>query len=245
MRAFAQAVAFLTILPIGSKKSAHLEHSLIYFPFVGLLIGILLAAVNAMFSLMLPSIAVAAIIMVVLIVITGGLHWDGFIDSCDALFVPRDREERLRILKDPHVGAFGLLGGLCAFISYFAFIAALPAELRTPVLILLPVVGRWIMLLAMAFFPYAREAGMGTLFGKRTPGTMIAASSFALAVAYVVMGTNFLVLTLAAVTVTMAVAYLIKRQLGGLTGDIYGALGVFVEILLLSFILFSTSRGAL
>src|SRR5436309_3166057 len=101
------ALAFLTILPIRFRKLPSLEvvaRSRFWYPFVGLLLGLLLASALAGLRMTHLSDGVIAFLVLVLWVgLTGALHLDGLCDTCDGLFGGHTPEERLRIMKDPHV----------------------------------------------------------------------------------------------------------------------------------------------
>ena len=106
----------------------------------------------------------SALLVVFLVVMTRGLHLDGFMDSCDALFGGHTRERRLEIMRDPHVGAFAVAGVVCLLIIKCAAVAGLVQPLRLHMLILFPCLSRWAMLLVMELYPYARSEGLGTAF---------------------------------------------------------------------------------
>src|SRR3989338_4526576 len=102
------AIGCLTILPFGPRgdiRDADLGGSLLWFPLVGLLIGAGLVGVNVLSALVLPPLVVAACVLLSWVAITGALHLDGLGDLADGCSGGRTREERLRIMKDPHVGA--------------------------------------------------------------------------------------------------------------------------------------------
>ncbi|MBU2102175.1 MAG: adenosylcobinamide-GDP ribazoletransferase, partial [Candidatus Omnitrophica bacterium] len=101
MKRFLIALQFLTILPFSIKGKIEKEdfgRSLVYFPIVGLLLGFFLASI-AYISLSLPPMVRSILILVVWMVITGGIHLDGFADTCDGFYGIRPREEILKIMR--------------------------------------------------------------------------------------------------------------------------------------------------
>ena len=242
MKGFRAAVGFLTILPVSPRDQDGLAYARGYFPLVGLCLGLLLAGLDMILSgyLFRPEgtfIAVApnhllesALLVVILVVLTRGLHLDGFMDSCDALFGGYTRERRLEIMRDPHVGAFAVIGVVCLLVVKCAAVAGLHQPVRLHVLILFPCLSRWAMLLAMECYPYARTEGLGVAF-RATSGRLQLFFGFlcALFAGLLAAGLTGLILLLAASLVAWAVGAWARRRLGGLTGDVYGAVNEVVE----------------
>jgi adenosylcobinamide-GDP ribazoletransferase len=103
--AFRNALSFITIIPAGSwNDEVPLGRVIALFPVVGFLIGIFLFLVGVLFPSMSCALALA-----VWVIVTGAFHLDGLADTCDALAFGRDKEERLRIMKDSHIGTFGVV----------------------------------------------------------------------------------------------------------------------------------------
>src|SRR3972149_12177437 len=107
MNSFWTALGFLTILPTPksvSIKQGEFGNSATWFPFVGLLIGTLVALAYFGFHFVLPSLLSSALCVALWVWLTGGLHLDGLADCCDGLLNASTPERRLEIMKDPHVG---------------------------------------------------------------------------------------------------------------------------------------------
>src|SRR5690348_2754278 len=119
-REFVTAVQFLSILPVrGSAQlidkdevTPHIVVGCEYFPLVGLLLASLLWLLVLIFAPLVPQLVLAALLVTGLIILTGGLHLDGLMDSCDGLFGGHTRERKLEIMRDSHVGSFGVLGAI-------------------------------------------------------------------------------------------------------------------------------------
>ena len=263
MKGLRSAIAFLTILPPGQRISAEdLAAARTWFPLVGLLLGSLLAGadllLHAAFPLLsadsappdrrFPPLLAAALLMAALALLTRALHLDGFMDTCDALLGGYERRRRLEILRDPHAGAFAVVGLTSLLLLKVTALAALPQAGRHSVLLLFPCLARWGMLLAMELFPYIRREGLGTaFFGNRGRRPLIGGLCLALAASIGLAGVTGLLLLALASGVSWAVGYWAARALGGLTGDIYGAVNETAEasVLVVAAVLTAASPLAL
>jgi adenosylcobinamide-GDP ribazoletransferase len=231
MNDFLRAVGLLTTLPVRlpADDSAPPGRTMAFYPLVGALIGaglvglawLLGRAGLAEAAPLLP----AALVLAAWAALTGALHLDGWGDCCDALFVPVSRERRLEIMKDPRLGGFGAAGLILLLVVK---LAALEGVLRSPhalpALIALPALARWAAVIAAKAYPSARPGGMGDFFrrglGRRE--LVIATALAGLAVAP--LGWRGPILWAAAGLALLAMAHLARRRLGGLTGDVYGAI---------------------
>lgn len=246
------AIGFLTVLPVGPRaagagpEGAALAGAGAWFPAVGLLLGAILAALDAALrALQAPPLLSAGLLLTALVVLTRALHLDGFMDTCDALFGGFDRERRLAILRDPHAGAFAVAGAVCLLLVKYAALAALPAASRGGVLLLFPCLSRAAMLLVMAAFPYLRRAGLGIAFaGGGGRLRLWAALLGALAAAAALSGPLGVALAAAAGAVGWAVGARAHRLLGGVTGDVYGAVNETAEAAVLVLAVIVTAGAA-
>ena len=242
------ALGFLTILPVAPRDpAAGLARARAWFPAVGLLLGAMLAALDAALrALHLPPLLAAALLLAALAALTRGLHLDGFMDSCDALLGGYDRARRQEILRDPHVGAFAVAGVVCLLLVKFAALAALPEGSRARVLLLFPCLSRAAILLVMEWFPYLRRTGLGTpLLEHRGRFSLWCGLPLALAAAVVLTGLPGLGLVALAGVVAWAAGAWATRLLGGVSGDIYGAVNETVEaaVLVLAVVLTVSDAG--
>ena len=155
---------FLTIVPLPVRHKAKPEdmgQSLGYFPLVGLTLGLVLAGLYWLLRLILPLPLVNALLVVALIVLTGALHLEGFIDTCDGVPYAGSPEDRLRIMSDSRTGSFGVIGGCCLVLLKYVSLATVPGDLRIVALILMPTISRWAMVYAVFGSPPARKTGIG------------------------------------------------------------------------------------
>lgn len=244
---FLIALQFLTAIPIPLHREISPDEvgkSSAYFPLVGLLLGGILFGIDRGLSLILPSAVVNALLIVALVILIGASHLDGFIDTCDGFLAGRTPQRRLEIMSDKRVGAFGIAGACCLFITKYAALSGLPATLRMEALLLMPMLSRWAMVYAIFAFPYARKPpGLGGVFKQGTNWQRFAlATLIAVAVAVILMRWQGLLLMAIFWVIVFGVASLFSSKLGGgLTGDIYGALNEMSEVLVL--ILLSLEAG--
>lgn len=238
MNKFINILQFLTRITI--KKDIPYEKNmgsgLIFFPVVGIIIGGgLLAEYLALDTFVSPkySIIVIPFILVVSeIIITGGLHVDGFGDTFDGLFSYRDKDGILEIMKDPRLGTNGVLSVVFLVLSKIIIIFILiDRDILWPIF-LMPMIGRYVCVVLSYKSHPARENGMGNMFiGKCDIGTLLASSAFTalvVTVASAIFSKSFIQAILDIVIVgvmfilTNVFEYLVSKKIGGLTGDILG-----------------------
>ena len=239
------AIGFLTILPVAPRSGARgLVTARAWFPVVGLLLGVILGAIELALSSgqllsnddhrPFPPLLSASVLTVALVALTRAFHLDGFMDCCDGLLGGFSRTKRLEILKDPHVGAFAVTGVVCLLLLKVSAIMALPLGSRLWVLLIFPCVARWAVLLTMELFPYIREDGIGTPFiGRVGILQRLFPLSMTVVAALVLTGAAGLILMTAAGAVAWGVGAWSSRLLGGVTGDVYGATIEVAEVSIL------------
>ena len=236
MTAFAAAIQFLLLSPAFIRRpftARELGRAVGFYPLAGLLLGALLALADLLLGRILPVGVRSALILTLWIALTGALHFDGFIDSCDGLLGGGTPDQRLAIMRDERAGAYGLAGGTLLLLILFSGLGAVQS-LRWAVLLLAPVIGRWAMALSVVLFPYSRSAGLGRDI-KDNAGLEEAALSTVIALLVVLPLAWRLqsVVPLAALGLAAAIGWLVSQfsisRIGGLTGDIYGAINMIAE----------------
>jgi adenosylcobinamide-GDP ribazoletransferase len=220
------AFQFLTVLPVRRGFSAaQMAQSVVFFPVVGLVIGLVLAAVNFLLSRILPTGVVNVLLVALLAFCHGGLHLDGLADTLDGAAGHRTVERRLEIMRDSRIGGFGAIGLIIILLMQYVFLNHLPADIKWLALIAAPVISRWMMAYAIFAFPYARPEGLGKAFKDGVSRRQfIPATIIMLVITLGLLGAVGLsALAGALILCTLAALYL-KNLLRGLTGDCYGAL---------------------
>jgi adenosylcobinamide-GDP ribazoletransferase len=231
------ALQFLTAIPISAKHSEDkdMARSIVYFPIVGLSIGLIAAlCAKTMMALDINEFAINGLLVVILIIITGGLHLDGLADTFDALVSGKTRDEMLNIMRDPHIGTMGVLALASTLLLKFSFLFCVEAQAKGAVLVLMCVLSRWSMVAAMAAFPYARKEGKARLFFEGTDRVkLILATLFTVAIAAAIFGMRGIVIFAAVAIAAYIFGRIVSRKIGGMTGDTLGAMSELTEIVAL------------
>lgn len=242
MRGLQIAITFITRIPLPNPSDVTEEEftrSQHYYPLVGLLLGGILWGVLSLLLPWYPPLILGALLLILQLVLTGGIHLDGFMDSMDALLSARTPERMLEIMKDSRVGAFGALSAIALLLLKFSlFTELLTLEFQTAPLffVFMPMVARWVFLIGMRFFPYARSNGLGKGFhetSQQTKGIFIGQGILLLLVTFWFLQWAGVIGFLAATGFTVIFTYKTSHLLGGLTGDLYGASIEFSELFFL------------
>jgi len=235
---FLSALRFLTSIPTPWWRGASLKEfagSLPYYPVIGLLIGIILAAVYWLASLLLPVWVSSAIVVTAMVVVTGGMHLDGLIDAVDGVAAShKDPDIGKDVMKKPGIGAFGAVAVFIVLVLKIVLVANIPDDWMVGTLIILPVVSRWTMVYTVFAYPYARPQGAGNELKQATGwSSLMLATVTTLAIAVVIAGWAVLAIVIPVWLFTIMAANYFSRRFNGLTGDTYGAISELSEVLIL------------
>lgn len=226
MTSFFDALEFLTRVRLrGSAPNLDaVARSQMWFPTIGLLIGVALLGIDRAATRALPDVSIDVILVVALALITGALHLDGLADAADGLFGAHDRERRLEIMRDVHAGTYAIVAVVCVLALKWAGLVALPGDVRFEAIVLAPCLARFAMVVSIAAFPYARASGMGASFRTNAwPVAVLFGGTVALAASVALLGVDGLFLVAIAVACAAAIGAYALRAVGGMTGDLYGA----------------------
>ncbi|EAX47814.1 cobalamin 5'-phosphate synthase [Thermosinus carboxydivorans Nor1] len=236
MSDFFIALQFLTRLHIVRQNTWSPEEfgsSVKYFPLVGAVIGSMLAVLDSVVNAYLPAHVWTAMLVVIGLVLTGGLHGDGFMDTFDGLFSGRTPQRMLEIMKDSRVGANGVMAFGALLLLKWSMLLDIDAYSRPIALFIAPVIGRMAMVIGITIFPYARPEGIGKAFaqyaGKRA---LYIATVFTLLL-IIPFGRAAVFSLVAGLVFAVLFGRYVTRIIGGLTGDIYGAITEMTEALTL------------
>lgn len=240
---FASGVIFYTTIPLPNAWTNNWSRIARWCPVVGFLIGSLLALCLSLLKLMgMPELTRSALTVGVWVALTGGLHLDGAMDTADGLAV-NDPEGRLAVMKDSATGAFGAIAAIIILILKTVTLK----EMSLPLwLVLLSAAGwaRWGQVWAIAFYPYLRATGKGAFHQEnlRLPQDIL----LGLVVLLCFSGFWFTVdylswwqigsIILGNIAIALLTGYWFHKQLGGHTGDTYGAVVEWSETLILCFL---------
>lgn len=237
MRSFIIAIQFLTRIPVPTLRDvseAEMGRSLLYYPLVGLVIGLLLTGLNWTFA-SAPDGLQAALLLVAWVLITGALHLDGLADSADAwLGGLGDRERTLAIMKDPRSGPAAVVVIVLLLLIKFAALEALVADDHWPVLILAPLLARTSLPLLFQTTAYVRPGGLATAIAEHASlaGGILLPVFVGIGV-LVVMGWSAALLIVAVICAFVLLRTMMIKRLGGTTGDTAGALVEVIEAVVL------------
>ena len=234
------AVSFLTILrlpftPSQEATPADLAGSFSWFPLVGLILG-LCATAPAYLLPDAPPLMLAVLVATLLAFLTRGLHLDGLADVADGLGGGYTPERRLEIMKDSRTGPFGALALIFAVLFKVAALDTLILGHCWSGMLLAPVLSRLAMVLGAYRMPHARKVGgLATPFLENMTFRQVLAASLLPVAILVCFDLKFAALALGIVTGAAALArVLARRWLGGMTGDVLGALNEVAEVALLT-----------
>ena len=229
------AAQFLTILPIPGnwvKEPGDLSKSMRYYPLVGLLIGALECFCYLLASRIFPTWLSVVMTFSFGILLTGGLHLDGFADMCDGFYAGKNRAEILSIMKDPHVGTMAILGLFCLLTLKLALLYAVVGQIKLlAAFYFVPSLSRWVMTVSASLFSYGRsEAGTAQAFVEGAGKVEIFLSALFMAViAYGFFKFQGLCIAGLILGFCLLCARFIARKLEGVTGDVLGALNELAE----------------
>jgi adenosylcobinamide-GDP ribazoletransferase len=240
---FASGVIFYTVIPLPIKWTNNWLRIARWCPLVGLLIGSILLVSASLCKLMgIPDLTRNALTVAIWVGITGGIHLDGAMDTADGLSVTNP-ERRLEVMKDSATGAFGAIAAVIILLLKTVTLS----EMSLPLwLVLLSATGwaRWGQVWAIAFYPYLRETGKGSFHQEnlRLPQdillglvVLLCFSSLWFTIDYLfwwqiglIVGGN--------IAIALLTGYYFHQRLGGHTGDTYGAVVEWSEVLILCFL---------
>ncbi|SHK88565.1 cobalamin-5'-phosphate synthase [Selenomonas ruminantium] len=237
MRSFITALQFLTRIHVKEQQDLTVEdfgRSTKFFPLVGLILGIIyMLASWCLIAVFGWANLVTTLLVILPILLTGGLMLDGFMDTVDGVFSGRERERVLEIMKDSRVGSFGVIALACLLLVNWTAMRDVKLVLIMTALFIMPIIGRMAMVMAIAFFPYARKEGMGKIFAEMADKETVVLAAAVTLVFVVPWGQA----AIAALVIGMAFAWLmatwLSHKLGGLTGDTYGAIETLTETVVL------------
>ena len=238
MNSFLVGLQFLTRIRIVRQTVWTAEdfgRSTRFFPLVGLVLGICYAlAAWILVSVLGMRALTAALLLILPLLLTGGLHADGFMDTADGVFSGRERERKLEIMKDSRVGSFGVVAFVLLMFLQFALLLDMSPPLLVPVFFVMPIIGRMAMVLAVSCFPYARADGMGKTFADMADRRTVAIAAVTTSVLVIPIGLLATLALVLGIVFALLFCRWMTAILGGVTGDVYGAATVLTETIVLA-----------
>jgi adenosylcobinamide-GDP ribazoletransferase len=219
---------FLTRLPLPAARDLPpdaLAESGRFFPIVGAIVGLGAIAIDALIRSRADRTVSVVLILIYLVIVTGGLHEDGLADAADGFGGGWTKDRVLTIMRDSNIGSFGALAIGCSLLARFAFLTSLPAKNFYGVLLAGQVLGRWATLPLVHWLPPARnEPGQGARMARKTSMTsLIVATACMVVIVSLACGLAAMAMIAAACGVTALTGVYYRRRIDGITGDCLGA----------------------
>jgi adenosylcobinamide-GDP ribazoletransferase len=225
------ALGFLTRIPVpGRSDPRPPARAAAWFPLVGLVVGGVMAGVHSAAALIVPGAPATVLALLAAVLVTGGLHEDGLADVADGLGAHVGRERRLEIMRDPRVGTYGALALIFSVALPLTLLAPLNGDDFARAAMTAHVLSRCALVPPARLCGVARRDGAGASFRPGTAAT-VAAIVLAGAIALATAGpaTGAVAIGAAALVVTPVTAA-VTKALGGITGDVLGAVAKLAEV---------------
>jgi len=246
---FITALQFLTVFTVKKDHEVDendLARSMVYFPFVGFVIGIVLVYADKVLLRLFPDTISNIFLVLLSVLVTRALHVDGLADSVDGIMGGKDRESRLAIMRDSRIGTAGVVSIFFVLLIKYVCLNNLFEEHKTAALLTAPAFSRWAQMLMMFEANYGREDGMGKAFvGHVRLSGLLAASVITVGLS------GFVIYQYDTQTIVLAVGipclvalftvlwrWFVVRKVGGVTGDSVGAVSGMTEALTLLLFVF-------
>jgi len=229
MKHLLSALQFLTILPCGRPRVFDAPKTIPYFPVAGLVIGSMLVLCDYVFSMVWPVTVVSVLDVLLLAILSGGLHLDGLGDTADGLLSHRSLDQALTIMRDSRIGVMGLVAIVFILSIKWASLQSLVKH-RALYLFIIPAYSRGAMMFGIKFLRYGRpQGGMGTDFFSDKPRI------YALSIIFLPLFLSFWVGWSAVffnslfIFMTVLILFYYKRRMDCITGDMLGAMAEVEE----------------
>lgn len=242
---FLLAWQFFSAIPI--KKQLDMNAKSVtwmyaFLPIIGLLIGSMIS--GGVFVITsysgISSLLLSILIVIMFIILTGGLHLDGWIDMSDAFFSYGEKEKRLEILDDPRTGAFGVISVFCLLLLKVGVIYEMLLKGHVeiiPFIIFIPFIARLGMLVYFLTMQTAKQTGLAAYFKSIiiSKKLMLIISVFSIALVAIWIYFSMYSLFILVIVMLLSIFFYRKwsiRHFGGMSGDLLGALGEGLEVVL-------------
>ncbi|HLI80366.1 MAG TPA: adenosylcobinamide-GDP ribazoletransferase [Candidatus Binataceae bacterium] len=230
------AVSFLTIVPVSIEDASEsaVAASMAWFPLVGAMMGAAFALEDYALGFLFHHAIRSALIVLSMAVLSGAIHLDGLTDTADALSAGRDRTRALEILRDSRIGVFGAIALFFGLALKIFGLASLDGDPRLVTLILALMLARWALVAVSYKIDYLRTEGAGSsMLGRLDNRNLMIASIFTILPLIFIHWRRLVIAYALTVIVTFAMRSFYRRWLGGITGDLIGACGEIVEVLVM------------
>lgn len=239
-RSFLAAIVFYTTVPLPQKWVLEFGQIACWSPLIGVIIGTFLGLIDrGLYEIGLPILTRSVLLVAIWVLITGGLHLDGAIDTADGL-ATSDPERRLEVMKDSVIGAFGAIAVVIILLLKSASLSEIESY-RWLALINSAGWGRWGQVVAIAFYPYLKPTGKGKFHKQNLnfPEDVLFGLICLLSLSALQMYFNpdewlvVVLIIMSGLVSVISINWWLNKQLGGHTGDTYGAVVEWTEAILL------------
>lgn len=235
LKSFWVALQFLTIFPVPKQHELDdraIAGSVLFYPLVGFLVGLSLWLVAVLLGEIFSSLVLSALLILIWVMITGALHLDGLADCADAWVGGLGSKDRtLEIMKDPASGPVAVVALLVLLLLKFALLEALVSQQAYSSLIFAPLFGRMAAVILLLTTNYVRPGGLGEVLstGLSRRKAWLQMTLIGLLV-FLVWPTIILPVLLLSISVFLLWRWMMRKSLGGCTGDTLGAMIELVEL---------------
>lgn len=248
-KGFLMAISMFTVIPLPRYEwdDEGGKNIMKFYPAIGLIVGLVWYVVFRLLNLLGASIIVTtAITLITPFILTGMLHLDGYMDVCDALLSRRDKQEKLRILKDPHTGAFAVISVIMLFVINFSTLYTVISNYTNNSaigLILIPIISRSLMGYLLLSKESMKGSSLGAFFKKGTGKAdriiLLTCLIISIIISIFIFGIYGIIMSLAMILVSTFLVNNAAKEFDGMSGDSAGYGLVIAEtigVLILSFI---------
>ncbi len=235
LNAARMAFGFLTVLPVPQKKEwsdLDFGRSALFYPLTGALIGLGAAGANILLSAVFEKPIAAFLTLIIWILLSGGLHWDGLADCFDGFGCSASPERRLEIMKDPRLGTYGALGIFCSLILKWLCISLLPERNILLFFALSGASARWAMLFLLRR-DLANPKGLAAMLKNHCPKRIALYAAPVPLLLAALYGKSALLYLLLNLVLTEILGLIAQKKIGGINGDVLGFSIELAEIILL------------
>jgi adenosylcobinamide-GDP ribazoletransferase len=232
MRGFLVALQFLTHVPIRTERAEprDIAGSYYFYPVIGLSIGLAAAFLRNLLGLAFPLPFAITLTLAFLVWISGGLHEDGLADVADGMGGGWTRDQRLSIMKDSRIGAFGAAMLILVLLAKYTALTSMDLSRVDASIVAAQMLGRWAFL-PLGYFNRPAREGLGSEFMKGLSAkTLFVGTAFSASAVILLCRARGLVALAAAAAIVFLASIYFRRRIAGITGDCFGATFQFVEI---------------
>ncbi len=238
-KALVSAVRILTIIPILGKDTDNFSKSLIFFPFIGLLLGAIVYGIYNLvwYTNFVQWDIVSLLALFLVTTLTGALHIDGIGDVADAFGGGKTKEQILKILKDSKMGTFGITAIVFDLLAKWILWHIYFERGAIQIIFCSLIISRCFLPLFLIFLPYARKDGFANSFSDNTTfikmGIVFSFSITALCLGIFFPVYTVIILYLSSLLISIFFGLFCLKKIGGITGDCVGTLNELIEIIIL------------